>query len=416
VFKLNGRTPPFDWWFWLVPLRELVLLETLTSVTALAAIAMTILVACALGALAFRRAADANLVAWIGMAAIVPVLQIPIILLLCAMPSREAPTLPDIGRAPVSLDWMPSVQGLAAGTVITVFAVAVGALVFGTYGFGMFVLTPFLIGAATAYFGNRRGDIGWRRTAALVVAATALGSLALILVALEGAVCIVIASPLSLAAALIGAAFGRATVLRRAKSTSSTLMSIALLPISFATERALPVQTVFDTQETIEIHAPPQAVWQSLVKMDSIDLPPALPFRLGVAYPLSGEIIGQGVGAIRLGIFSTGIAIERVTVWESQRKLAFVVLSNPPAMHELSPYRHVNAPHVHGYFETISTSFEIVPLAGGNVRVVEHTAHEMKLDPVLYWLPFARLIVHENNTRVLAYIKEHAERIAATGG
>jgi hypothetical protein len=39
----------------------------------------------------------------------------------------------------------------------------------------------------------------------------------------------------------------------------------------------------------------------------------------------------------------------------------------------------------------------------------------MKLDPVLYWIPFARLIVHENNTRVLAYIKERAERIAATG-
>ena len=32
--------------------------------------------------------------------------------------------------------------------IITVFAVAAGALVFGTYGFGMFVLSPILIGAA----------------------------------------------------------------------------------------------------------------------------------------------------------------------------------------------------------------------------------------------------------------------------
>jgi hypothetical protein len=29
--------------------------------------------------------------------------------------------------------------------------------------------------------------------------------------------------------------------------------------------------------------------------------------------------------------------------------------------------------------------------------------------PVLYWLPFARWIVHENNTRVLNHIKRQAE-------
>jgi len=398
-----------NWMFFVAPLRQIVQLANLTSALALAAIALTIVVAWALGALAFRRAADANLSAWVGIIAIMPVFQIPMILFLCAMPSRAAP--PQSARESASLAWMPAVQGMAAGMIVTVLAVAIGALIFGTYGFGMFVLSPILIGAATAYFGNRRGDIGWRRTAALVIAATILGSIALILVALEGAVCIAIAAPLSLAAALVGAAFGRAAALHRAKSTSNTLMSIALLPMAFATEHALPVQTVFDTQETIDIHAPPQAVWQSLIHMDSIDIPPALPFRLGVAYPLRGEIVGEGVGAIRRGVFSTGIAIERVTIWEPQRKLAFVVLSNPPAMHELSPYRHVNAPHVHGYFETISTSFEIVTLAGGNVHVIEHTAHEMKLDPVLYWLPFARLIVHENNTRVLGYIKEHAEQI-----
>ncbi len=31
--------------------------------------------------------------------------------------------------------------------------------------------------------------------------------------------------------------------------------------------------------------------------MERIDEPIALPFRLGVAYPISGEIAGEGVGA-----------------------------------------------------------------------------------------------------------------------
>ena len=64
--------------------------------------------------------------------------------------------------------------------------------------------------------------------------------------------------------------------------------------------------------------------------MDTIEEPPALPFRLGVAHPIRGDVIGEGVGALRHGEFSTGIAIERVTEWVPNRKLAFVVEQDVP--------------------------------------------------------------------------------------
>jgi hypothetical protein len=79
-------------------------------------------------------------------------------------------------------------------------------------------------------------------------------------------------------------------------------------------------------------------------------------------------------------------------------------------MHELSPYRHVNAPHVKGYFRTTFTSFEIVPLGQSRCRLIEHTGHELKLDPILYWMPLARWIIHENNYRVLSHIREQSEQ------
>jgi hypothetical protein len=144
--------------------------------------------------------------------------------------------------------------------------------------------------------------------------------------------------------------------------------------------------------------------------METIDEPPALPFRLGVAYPLRGEVIGSGVGAVRYGEFSTGTAIERVTAWAPDRKLAFVVERNVPGMRELSPYAHVHAPHVVGYFLTTSTSFELEPLPDVGTAIVEHTSHVLKLDPVFYWLPMARWVVHANNARVLAHISREAER------
>jgi len=137
--------------------------------------------------------------------------------------------------------------------------------------------------------------------------------------------------------------------------------------------------------------------------------PVALAFRLGLAYPVRGEVLGEGIGSIRLGVFSTGVALERVTEWIPNRKLSFILLNEVPAMRELSPYAKVHAPHVVGYFRTTNTSFELLDRDDGNTEVIERTSHVLSLEPVLYWLPLARWVVHENNTRVLAHIKRRAE-------
>ena len=212
---------------------------------------------------------------------------------------------------------------------------------------------------------------------------------------------------------MIGAMLGRAVASSTRRGPAQSLAGVALLPLVFALEHALPSTTTFDTSQSIEVDAPPAAVWATIVRMDTIDAPPALPFRLGLANPLRGEVIGGGVGALRRGEFSTGTALERVTEWVPNRKLAFVVVNDVPSMHELSPYRHVHAPHAVGYFRTTHTGFELVPRPDGGTRVLERTSHELKLEPVLYWLPMARWAVGQNNARVLAHIRRQAEQRAA---
>ena len=81
-------------------------------------------------------------------------------------------------------------------------------------------------------------------------------------------------------------------------------------------------------------------------------------------------------------------------------------------MHEMSPYDHVHAPHAIGYFTTCLTSFDLVPRDGNRTELIERSSHTLRLEPILYWLPMARWIVHENNTRVMAHIKRQAERAA----
>jgi hypothetical protein len=280
------------------------------------------------------------------------------------------------------------------------------------YGFGLFVLSPFVIGAMAGYFANRRRDMGADRTVRLVAVAAALGGLALLVAALEGLFCIVLASPLGLGAAVLGGFMGRAIARWAASSPQQAVSAFALLPLVFALENAWSATTFFETRETITVKAPAEAVWNALLHMDRIDEAPALPFRLGVAYPVAGHVIGEGVGALRRGEFSTGTADERVTEWIPLRKLSFTVVSDVPAMHELSPYQHVHAPHAVGYFRTLDTSFELVPRPDGWTDVHERTSHELRLDPILYWLPLARWVIHQNNARVLAHIRQQAERTA----
>jgi hypothetical protein len=407
-----------DLWFLVAPLRQLVTLDHASSVALILALAYLMIVAWALAALAFRRAADAGVSEWIAAYAVAPIVQIPVMLFLCVCPSRAqadpASNAGDVAAAGSS--WAPAVQGLIAGVALTLFAVAVGALVFGTYGFGIFVVSPFVIGATTAYFANRQSEIDGLQTAQLVVCATVLGGIALMIAALEGAVCIILAAPLGIGVALMGGALGRGIALTTRRSPTQTIAGAALLPLVFALETILPATTSFDTYETMEVNAPPELVWKSIVHMSPIDAPLALPFRLGVAFPVGGEILGEGVGAVRRGEFSTGTAIERVTEWVPNRRLAFDVSTDVPAMHELSPYSHVHAPHVIGYFRTTFTSFELVQLDNDRTNIIEHTSHQLKLDPVFYWLPLARWIVHENNARVLDHIRRQAERSMQVGG
>jgi hypothetical protein len=305
--------------------------------------------------------------------------------------------------------WKAVVLGVAVGLGVTLFAVAVGTLLFGAYGYGVFVVSPFLVGAIAAYFANRTQDIGAGRTAKLVAGATVIGGMGLVAAALEGVICVVLASPLGFGVALVGGLFGRAIAQFSRRPARQALSGFAILPMVFAVENVLPPATTFDSYQTIEVAAPPKTVWQAVLRMDSMD-EPGLPFRLGVAYPIRGEVIGEGVGAVRRGEFSTGIAIERVTEWVPNRKLAFVVVKDVPAMRELSPYDHVHAPHAVGYFKTSYTSFELVPRTDGGTQIVERTSHELKIDPAFYWLPIARWIVHENNARVLAHIQRQAEQ------
>jgi hypothetical protein len=413
-YHLAGAKLVPDVGFWLLPLRRLSQMPRLSSLEAAGAFAFALAISWALAVVSFRRAEWSRQGHAIAGFAIVPVLQLPALLLLLFMPRRRTepsaePVDPDVRLGDV-------LQGILAGVAIIVLAVLISAVTFGAYGWGLFVLTPFLVGFTTAYIVNRRVPISVASTLTNVLAAGALGGLALLMVALEGFVCIVLVAPLGLAFAALGGLFGRAVAQvghRIGGSGGQPLMSVAILPALFALEGSMPPAIIIQTSQQVDIAASPEQVWQVITADEPNNLPPGLTGIAGLAYPVRARLLGSGVGATRLGIFSTGIAKERVTEWVPNQRLAFAVMSQPPAMEEMSPYRKVHAPHVSGYFVTGDTSFSLTSLSNGKTRLKIEAAHMLRIDPVLYWEPIARWAIRVNVQRVLEDAKLKAERQAS---
>lgn len=360
---------------------------------------------------AIRRARSAGRSLLVASMVIIPIIQIAVVLWLSGASDRTGHgAQSSAARVPTKV----ALQGLVAGMTLTLLLVVASTLVFRTYGSLLFLASPFVVGCVTAYIGNRRADIGPTATRRLVFAACFLGGIGLMAIAVEGIVCLAMAAPLIAVVAWIGGLAGRAVALKGpGAAPGRTAASIAVLPLFLAIDVIAPPFVAFEDVQSIEVAATEQAVWRAIVDMEPISDPPAAPFRWGLAYPISGTIHAAGVGAIREGVFSTGIAYERVIEWEPGRQLAFIVLTNPPAMGELSPHRNVNAPHVDGYFRTLETRLTITPLESGHTRLSSTTRHELQLRPAFYWLPMTRWAIHSNKQRVLAHLARQAE--AASG-
>jgi hypothetical protein len=408
VFEAAGWRIIADAEFWFLPLRRLALLPDLPAWAAALAFASSLGVACGLAMLAFRRASWSRGGYVLAALTIVPAVQIAAVPLLALMPRLRSTTPTDRESG---MNVAHVTQGMLAGVAIIVLAVLISAVTVGAYGWGLFVMTPFLVGVTTAYLTNRRTTMSPGRTTLLVLAAAGLGTLALVLLALEGVTCILLASPLGALVAAAGGALGRGAALMGSKR-DTPLMSVAFLPALFALEGAMPPAVPIEMRETIDIAAPPRAVWSALIGSEPIDVRPGLVGQAGLAYPIAARLVRQGLGAERLGQFSTGTARERITAWTPGRRLAFVVLSQPPAMEEMSPYRRVHAPHVRGYFDTVETSFDLQPLRNGCTRLTAHATHVLRMDPVLYWEPVARWAIHLNVARVLSDIDAKAVKRA----
>jgi hypothetical protein len=323
---------------------------------------------------------------------------------------------------------LPATPGAAKAIAVIVpvpialAATFVSVHFFREYGWGIFVGVPFAIGLMSAVLYGGGGALSSRpRGFGSYIGAGCLSltvyGLALLLFAFEGAGCLIMAAPLAYPVTIIGSAIGASLRIRRGGPThvddARRIVGVMLLflPLFIGAEKlAGPEAPLLAVTTSIEIDAPPDRVWANVIAFGQIPPPTDWVFRTGVAYPVSAQIVGQGPGAMRYCVFSTGAFVEPITIWDEGRLLKFDVTSNPPPMKEWSPYAHVHAPHLENFLVSSGGEFRLIALAGGRTRVEGTTWYRHHMWPAAYWRLWSDFIIHRIHRRVLVHVKELSER------
>jgi len=254
--------------------------------------------------------------------------------------------------------------------------VLVGVTLLQEYGVGLFVGTPFLHGllAAVAYgwsaprrFGECVG------VAMLALVATAL---AILLGAMEGIVFIAMALPIAAVLAFLGAVVGHA--IQKQMRPRRQLGALCLAPIVVSPLLMTAESASGPTPEVREVRT---------------------------------EIAGEGAGAVRRCVFTTGTFVEPITAWDAPRRLRFDVTDQPEPMREWSPYS-IHPPHLDGFLASRQGEFRLVALPDGRTRLEGSTWYTNRMWPAPYWALWSDALIQAIHRRVLEHIGELAVRDA----
>lgn len=297
-------------------------------------------------------------------------------------------------------------------TLILVLILGMISIYFlGEYGWTVFGFIPLLIGFMPPFITSRTKNITRNKSYKLSFITLGLACLGLLIFAMEGLICIAMASPILGLLTLIGSYLGFISQGKRIiNSTNSTIaiiiMTIGLMSFDMINEPKGLISVV----TKITVNSNIDEVWTNVVTFNKIDEPIDWIFKTGISYPTDATIDGTGIGAIRYCNFTTGSFIEPITKWEKPNLLQFDVKEQPIPMNELNPFWEVHPPHLDGYFKSYKGQFKLTKVSENKTILEGTTWYQVNLNPEIYWKSWSNFIIHRIHNRVLNHIKKESEK------
>lgn len=236
--------------------------------------------------------------------------------------------------------------------------------------------------------------------------------LASLLVGLEGAICVVFASPaMLLLASLGGLVAGGQSARTRVDVPVAILLPWMVMGLEHGTTG--PTKHVVTTTQ-IEIAAPASAVWPLVVSVDSIrdgERRPAFFTAIGFPRPIAATLDHPGVGGVRTASFDRGVVFrEAVVEWVPERRLRFTIDARAVPTTALDPHVTIGGP----FFDVLTGTYELQPVSPTRTVLVLRSEHRVSTRFNFYAGWWADRVMASVQHNILFVLKERAE-LAASG-
>lgn len=313
------------------------------------------------------------------------------------------------------------ITGVALGLLFRLLAMAHRPLpiLITVMSFSFVLLSPFVVGFITVYLAERAGPIpGWL-WAILPWAPIAIGCVITMAFMIEGAICIAMYLPIALLQASIGGALGGYLVWHKRNRgltppRNATMMCLAFVPLLFHPFESgiLARNEVRTVENTIEVQANPETVWQNIERVRLIDraeLPHAWSRDMGFPAPLEATLSYEGIGGVRHATFAGGVLfVETVDTWEPQKRLGFSIKAQTEQIPATTLDQHVR---VGGpYFDTLHGEYEIERLGADRIRLHLRSQHRLSTNMNFYAGLWTSAVMSDLQRSILVVIKDRCER------
>ena len=318
-----------------------------------------------------------------------------------------------LDRVIPSSTWGSAALGIILNVLSALLFTQFSVQTLSRYGWGLFVGLPFSLGFTSVliYTYHWRQSL-WNCLKVSMLSVVLAGAVFFAL-AVEGIACLIMAAPLAILLAMVGGGIAYAIQSRTGRKMDTGTMYTSLIfaiPLLMGAESAqAPLPEQHHVRTSVEIQAEPATVWNHVVSFAELPPPNEMLFRIGIAYPIRAVIYGNGAGAIRHCVFSTGEFVEPITVWREPKLLKFSVISNPPPMQEWTLYAKIHPPHLNDFLASKGGQFRLVRLPNGNTLLEGTTWYNHNMQPEFYWKLWADRIIHRIHLRVLNHVKKLSE-------
>ncbi len=312
--------------------------------------------------------------------------------------------------------------GLAYGLALRYLAQFFpGAPTFRVMTLGFMLFLPLAMGFVTIFVIERRRAQAvwiWFLLPWLTVGAAEAAMMAAVW---EGMICIVMFTPIALAASSLGGVAAGLIMrfMRSRRAKRGTLACVMFLPMLLSPFESpfLSQRELRRVENVIEIQAPPATAWRNIERVPRIassELQRSWSHSIGFPDPVEATLSAEGIGGIRHATFQGGVLfIETVDAWEPERRLGFSIRAQteqiPPTMLD----EHVT---VGGkFFDVLHGEYILESLPGGGTRLHLVSLHRVSTDFNWYAHLWTDAVMSDLQKRILFVVKRRSEAAQGPG-